>query len=221
MPNSPCVRLEAAVEPGDDATHHLRRARDLPGPGLAGRAHRLDGAGLHVQRDQPRVPERHVHARLRRRGSPRTNVVTNGAGTPGMGVMKGSFSRGIHWPSPVSGGLMSGSSGFGGQPISGSLKLAGGDALLPWFSARISSCASFSPVSPVIFVLRALEPLERGEGDDLDHLVLLVAEPGDGAQAIAHPGPERRRLRDHLRRDAHVGGAVDDGVTRGIDDERA
>ncbi len=55
-------RLEAAVEPGDEAAQHLGRARDLAGAHLAGGALRLDGARDHVQRDLPRVPQRDVDA---------------------------------------------------------------------------------------------------------------------------------------------------------------
>ena len=56
-------RLEAGVRGGDDALHHLGRARDDPGPGLAGGALRLDGAGHHVELHLARIPERDVHAR--------------------------------------------------------------------------------------------------------------------------------------------------------------
>jgi hypothetical protein len=133
-------------------------------------------------------------------GSVRTNVVTNGEGSCGIGVINGSSSRRIHWPSPAIAGFSIGSSALGGHPISGSVKL-----VLVGVIARSEPRSSFAACSPVSPVSAARFPFTHS---------IVVKTTAFRTWFFSSPNQETARSRS-LIQGAIVGGfAITSGVTR-------
>ena len=218
MPYSPCMRLEPAVESGDDLLHHLWHPRDQTRTSLTVRAHRLHGARDHVERDLARVPQRDVDARVRTFsirahergdecgrqpwgwGHERVMLEDNPAPLAGEGRRQHGR-QGWRWPAKV---------GVGG----GGRRLR---ALLG--CAEVMSDVVRGGVDDVR--AKSQREIERGEDDGLEPLHPRVAKPRHRAHAVDRPRDQAPRARPLLGDRADPPGPAHRGSGSRVDDDVA